>query len=89
MAMPVLSTRLLALENGEVRYQAGGGKICNFKLNQKSHFVASSDVYFMNMFIERRYTEPPPDIQELVCDVDGKLVVGGKADQGFGRQGEA
>ena len=87
--MPILSSRLLALENGEVRYQADGGQICTFKHNQKSHFVASSDVYFMKMVIERKYTEPPPDIRELVCDVEGKLVVGGKADQGFGRQGEA
>ena len=89
VAMPILSTKLLAQENGEVRYQAEGGQICNFKLDQQSHFVSSSDVYFLKMYIEKRYTEPAPDVRELVSDEHGVLHVGAKADQGVGRLGAA
>ena len=76
VAMPILSTRLLAVENWELRYQANSGQVVNIHNGDESHFISSSGVYCMKMFIEKKYTSPDND----------KPVIG-NPDQLFGRPG--
>ena len=89
VAMPILSTRLLAQDNGELRYQCDGGQICNWQRDEESHFVSASGVYFMKMFVKRQFTQlsKDPDVRTFSLDANGRMQIGGKADQGFGRQG--
>ena len=51
VAMRMSSTKLLALDNGELRYHAETGQIVNTHTGAISGLVSSSGVYFMKMSI--------------------------------------
>ena len=57
VAMPILSTQLLAKDNGELRYQVETGQIINVQTSKETHFIGSSGVYFQKMFIHKKYTQ--------------------------------
>ena len=60
----------------------------NFQKHEESHFVSASSVYFMKMFIEKRFTEKHPDTEVRKFTIkNGVMQVGDVVDQGFGRQG--
>ena len=56
VAMPILATRLLAEDNGELRCQVDGGQIVNDKKKQVTQFISASGVYFQKMLIDRKFT---------------------------------
>ena len=63
--------------------------MCEFRLDQQSRFVSASGVYFMQMLVERKFTEPPPDVRTF--DLDSNKVKHShspypEANKGFGRQ---
>ena len=60
VAMPILSTKLLALDNGELRYQAESGQVIHVHTGDQSAFVAASGVYFMKMYIRKEFTQSDP-----------------------------
>ena len=99
--MPILSTKLLAVANGELRYQSDGGQIVNIERNEKTHFISASGVYFQKMFIPKTFLCKPHKEEETTHGSTASLLRSGKgypndhqareatdaADQFFGRQG--
>ena len=77
--MPILSTKLLAAANGELRYQSEGGQIVNIAKDEKSQFVSSSGVYFLKMCIAKKYLTPTGEESTRLHTQD--------AEQTFGRRG--
>ena len=57
VAMPILSTQLLAKDNGELRYQIETGQIINVHTGKETHFIGASGVYFMNTYTHKKYTQ--------------------------------
>ena len=79
MAMQILSTRLLALDKGELRYQADAGQVVHVQTGEESSFTSASGVYFMKMYTEKKFTHPE---RCACCSADGHEL-------GFVRQGQA
>ena len=66
--------------------------MCNFRLDEHSNFVSASGVYFMKMFLDRKFTEPSPDVREFTFDQQKVMKIQPKdrgADRGLGLRGKA
>ena len=53
VAMPILSTKLLALDKGELRYQCDGGQVVHVETGEQSEFISATGVYVMKTYIAK------------------------------------
>ena len=58
VAMPILSTKLLAKNNGEVRCREEGGEIVNLVTGDTTSFISANGVYFLKLYVHKSITLP-------------------------------